>query len=274
VLSDELEFPTVTLPWLHRGVEVQMLPAEAGVLRPEAFAEGSAPEAATLALSHVQFSNGCRQDLDAFGAQKAGRHFVVCGSQSLGAFPVDVRRSRIDALASAGHKWLCAGYGAGFCYASRELLAARRPRTAGWLSVTDPFAFDNRRLSLLPSHARTELGCPPFAPIFALGAAVDYIAGIGIERVAERVLELNTHLTALLERESFEVLSPGGEHRSGETLVRVPQPAHAQAQLLQQGIHVTQKPEGLRISTHFYNTQHELDACVKALVACRDRTLL
>ena len=271
VLTDELEFPAVTLPWIHRGVPVRFVNAVEGVLRLESFAAGQAPHAATLAISHVQYSNGCRQDLAAFGQIKGSRHFVVCGSQSIGAFPVDVRRSQIDALASAGHKWLCAGYGAGFCYVSRALIAARPPRAVGWLSAEDPFAFDNRRLRVVTSHARTELGCPPFGPIFALGAAVDYIAGIGIEKIAERVLNLNTHLTTLLDRESFEVLSPGGDHRSGQTLVRVPQPETARAFLLDRGVHVTQKPEGLRLSTHFYNDEHEVDIGVKALVEYRDR---
>ena len=51
------------------------------------------PRTATIAISHVQFSNGCRQDLDAFGRVKGSRHLVVCGSQSVGAFPVDVRHN-------------------------------------------------------------------------------------------------------------------------------------------------------------------------------------
>jgi selenocysteine lyase/cysteine desulfurase len=274
VLSDELEFPTVTLPWIHRGVVVRFVPAVEGVLRLESFAEGEAPRTATIAISHVQFSNGCRQDLDAFGRIKGRRHLVVSGSQSVGAFPVDVRRSGIDALATAGHKWLGAGYGAGFCYVSQALLDARPPRAIGWMSGEDPFAFDNRRLRLLPSNARTETGCPAFGPIFALGAAIDYLSGIGIEQIAERVLALNMYLTSRLGRESFEILSPGGEHRSGQTLVRVPDPGRARRFLLDRGIHVTGKPEGLRVSTHFYNSESDVDACIAALVACRDATLL
>jgi selenocysteine lyase/cysteine desulfurase len=274
VISDELEFPAVTLPFIHRGVPVRFVAAAEGVLRLESFAVGQAPHAATLAISHVQFSNGCRQDLDAFGRIKGGRHFVVCGSQSVGAFPVDVHKSRIDALASAGHKWLGAGYGAGFCYVSRALVAARPPRAVGWMSVEDPFAFDNRHLRVLASNARTELGCPPFGPIFALGAAVDYIAGLGIAQIAERVLTLNMYLTTRLTRESFEVLSPGGDHRSGETLVRVPQPERARQHLAERGVYVTQKPEGVRISTHFYNNENEVDTCVEALVGYRRRLLL
>ena len=267
VLSDELEFPTVTLPWIHRGIPVHMVPAVEGVVRLESFAADHAPRAATIVLSHVQFSNGCRLDLDAFGQVKAGRSLVVSGSQSVGAFPVDVRRSRIDALASAGHKWLAAGYGAGFVYVRRELLERRPPREIGWLSVEDPFGFDNRSYRLLPSNRRSELGCPSFGPIFALGAAVDYLMDIGLTAIAERVLSLNMYLTFRLEKVGLAVLSPGGEHRSGQTLCAVPEPARAAAFLRSRGVLVTEKPEGLRISTHFYNSEEDVDTCIEGLLA-------
>jgi cysteine desulfurase/selenocysteine lyase len=272
VLSDELEFPAVTLPWIHRGTRVHFMPAVEGVLRLESFAPEQAPRAFTIAISHVQFSNGCRQDLDAFGALKGDRHLVVCGSQSVGAFPVDVRRSAIDALATTGHKWLCAGYGTGFVYVKREILAARPPRTIGWLSVEDPFAFDNRRARILPGNRRTEMGCPPFAQIFALGAAVDYIQGIGMDAIADRVLALNMYLTFRLGKERFEVLSPGGEHRSGQTLCVVPEPGRARAFLRERGIFVTEQREGIRIATHFFNTEQDVDSCLHGLVEYR-RTL-
>jgi len=274
VLSDELEFPTVTLPWIHRGVGVRFVPAVEGVLRVESFREGEAPRAATLAISHVQYSNGCRQDLEAFGATKGSRHLVVSGSQSVGVFPVDVRRSRVDALATAGHKWLGAGFGAGFCYISRTLLESRPPRAIGWMSGADPYDFDNRQAEILATNARSEVGCPPFPQIFALGAAVDYVTGIGIEAIAERVLALNMYLTTRLETETFEVLSPGGAHRSGQTLVRLPNPHGAMLFLSERGVHVTEKPEGIRVATHYYNTEAEIDACVEALVEWRERLLL
>lgn len=269
VLSDEMEFPAVTLPWIHRGVPVHFAPAVEGVLRIESFSLADAPKAATIVVSHVQFSNGCRQDLLAFGALKGTRHLVVCGSQSVGAFPVDVRAAHIDALATAGHKWLCAGYGAGLVYVRREILAAHPPVSIGWMSVEDPFAFDNRQYRLLTSNRRAELGCPAFAGIFALGAAVDYLSGIGIEAIAGRILELNMYLTFLLDREGFAVLSPGGDHRSGQTLCVVPDPPHAAAFLKECGILVTEKPQGVRISTHFFNTEEEIDSCVRGLVEYR-----
>lgn len=265
VVSDDLEFPTVTLPWVHRGVDVRFVAPEAGILRPEAFAEDAVPGAATIAVSHVQFSNGCRQDLDAFGRLKGTRRLVVCASQSAGAFPIDVARSGIDALASAGHKWMCAGYGAGFLYISRALLARYPPRAIGWLSVRDPFGFERARYDLLPSNRRVEMGCPSFAPIFALGAAIDYLSGLGVAAIADRVLALNTYLTDALARAGVPVLSPGGAHRSGETLCAVPRPAEAVAFLRSRGVLVTERAEGLRLATHFYNDDADVDRGVAAL---------
>ncbi len=128
-------------------------------------------------MSHVQFSNGCRLDLEAFGRLKAGRRLVVSASQSAGALPIDVKRSGVDALACSGHKWLCAGYGAGFVYVSRSCSTAIPPREIGWMSVEEPYRFDNRSYKVLGTARRMELGCPSFGPIFALGAAVDYLRG-------------------------------------------------------------------------------------------------
>lgn len=266
VLSDEMEFPAVTLPFVHRGVPVHFVPAVEGVLRVESFSVEYAARAATMAISHVQFSNGSRHELAAFGAAKAHRHFVVCASQSLGAFPVDVKAASIDALASAGHKWLCAGYGAGLLYVARALLEKFPPRAIGWLSVHDPFSFENRHVRLLPSNRRVEMGCQPFGPIFALGAAVDYLSAIGVDKISERVLYLNELLTFRLERKGFALLSPGGDYRSGQSLVQVADPNGCVAFLRDKGILVTPKPEGIRISTHFYNSEEDVEAVVRALV--------
>jgi cysteine desulfurase/selenocysteine lyase len=265
VLTDEIEFPTVTLPWIQRGTPVHFVPVVEGVIHLESFAAADAPRAATIVISQVQFANGCRQDLEAFGAIKLHRKLVVCASQGMGAFPVSVHATGIDALVTSGHKWLCAGYGAGFLYLSRDVLAAHAPKSIGWLSVENPFTFANARYTLLPEARRAEMGCPNFAGIFSLGAAVDYLMGIGIDAIAERILELNFYLTARLERAGFEVLSPGGEHRSGQTLCAVADPPRAVAFLRERRVLVTEKPQGIRISTHFYNDESDIDTCVRAL---------
>jgi cysteine desulfurase / selenocysteine lyase len=271
VLASEIEFPTVTLPWIHRGIPVHFIPAPEGHVRPEDFAVDVAPGAATVALSHVQFSNGYRADLAAFARGKQGRSLVVSASQSAGAFPIDVRADGINALAVCGHKWLCAGYGTGFAYIAKEILDRRPPRAVGWMSGTHPFGFDPRTMEVLPSNRRAEMGCPAFASIFALGAAVDYLSQLGAANIASRILELNAYLTTLLRHHDFEVLSPGGPHRSGSTLVRVASADRAVRYLRSRRVLVSPKPEGVRIATHIYNDDSDVEACVDALRSWRDQ---
>jgi len=269
VLSDELEFPTVTLPFVHRGAQMQFVPAIEGELRLEMFDEIHAPRAATIVVSHVQFSNGFRLDPEQLGGLKGRRSLLMCGSQSLGAFEIDVTSMQIDGFACAGHKWLLAGYGAGFVYVSRELLK-RAPRVMGWRSVKDPFAFNNRAGHPVTAARRYELGCPSFPSIFALGAAISYLDGIGRDRIQSRVLQLNTVLTSALRHEGFEVLSPLGSGRSGQTLVAMDNPGGITEYLRGKGVMVTQKPEGIRVSTHFYNNDDDIEKFVTALKQYRE----
>jgi selenocysteine lyase/cysteine desulfurase len=269
VLSDELEFPTVTLPFVHRGAQIQFVPAIEGELRLEMFDEVHAPRATSIAVSHVQFSNGFRMDLEALGELKGRRHLIVCGSQSVGAFEIDVAAMKIDGLACAGHKWLGAGYGAGFVYVSKELLK-RPPEGLGWRSVRDPFTFNNRAGVPVAAARRYEYGCPSFPGIFALGAAISYLDGIGRERIQARVLQLNTALTSALLHAGFEIISPSGSGRSGQTLVSVEDPGAATDFLRSRNIIVTQKPEGIRVATHFYNNNDDLDKLVAALKEYRE----
>jgi cysteine desulfurase/selenocysteine lyase len=115
-----------------------------------------------------------------------------------------------------------------------------------------------------------ELGTPPFPSIFALGAAIGYLQGLGIATIAARVLELNSQLTDRLDQAGFAVLSPEGTYRSGQTLCAVSEPRRAAAFLQENGILVTAKPEGVRIATHFFNSEEELEVCVRGLVAYRE----
>ena len=133
------------------------------------------------------------------------------------------------------------------------------------MSVERPYDFDNRAYTILPGNRRTEVGCPPFAAIFALGAAVDYVLALGVEAIEARVLALNTYLTEQLERAGIPVLSPDGPYRSAETLCEVGDPPRAAAFLRDRGIEVTTKPQGLRISTHYYNAESDVDTCIAAL---------
>src|SRR5690242_2588944 len=157
------------------------------------------------------------------------------------------------------------GYGSGFVYISKELQAASRQRTIGWLSVHDPYGMRNDEVHLRHDVAsRAEIGCPHFAGVFALGASIELMQSIGIENIQERVLELNRMLTSRLGE---KVLSPLGEERfrSAETLVAAENPAKMVGYLAQQNIFVTEKPQGFRVATDFFNNEDDIEKLVHRL---------
>lgn len=267
VISSELEFPVTTLPWMHRRIPVHLLPAVNGEARIEDLQTAMTDKTGVIALSHVQFSNGFRIDPQAVGEAKGRHAFVLNASQSAGAFEIDVKRMRIDALCATAHKWMLAGYGSGFVYLSRQLLDQSLPRSIGWLSVEQPFEMRNDEFR--PRHdtaARVELGCPHYAGIFSLGASVDLIDEVGKAQIESRVLELNQFLTGRLTENGWEVLSPlNNTSRSGETLVRADKPAEVVRQLFRRGVIVTEKPQGIRVATHFFNNEEDVEKLISGL---------
>ncbi len=216
----------------------------------------------------MQFSNGFRLDLEELGKSKRDHALVVNASQSVGAFETDVKRMKIDALCATGHKWMLSGYGSGFVYLSRELLERSRPHAIGWLSVQEPYAMRNDELHLRhDAAARAELGCPHFAGIFALGASIDLMANIGVKNIEQRALSLNRFLTSRLLDSGWTVLSPISEEhtRSAETLVKVDEPARVVGELRERKIIVTEKPQGIRVATDFFNNEDDIERLVEAL---------
>lgn len=268
IVSSDLEFPVSTITWLHRGARVNFVESTGGEIHAEDVRRAMNERTGIICLSHVQYSNGFRINMEELGSVKQNHALVINASQSAGAFEIDVKRMRIDALCATGHKWMVSGYGSGFVYLNRRLLSETRPRAIGWMSVKEPFEMRNREIYLrADAAARSEIGCPHFAGIFALGASVDYIMTLGANVIEERVLYLNRCLTRRLDEEGWQVLSPLRDEsfRSGETLVAVNNPKSVVEHLTTHGIAVTEKPQGIRVSTHFFNNEAEIERLIEAL---------
>lgn len=268
VISCELEFPVSTIPWIHRRIPVNTVKAVDGEIRIEDLRQAMNDRTGVLSLSHVQFSNGFRFDLEALGQVKGDHALVINASQSAGVFEIDVKRMKIDALSATGHKWMLSGYGSGFVYLSRELQERMRPRAIGWLSVEDPYAMLNREIHLrADAAARTELGCPHFAGMFALGASIELLMQIGIGNIQERALALNRYLTERVSAAGWKVLSPLREEaqRSAQTLIAVEHPAEVVSKLALRGVSVTEKPLGIRVATDFFNNEEDIEKLIESL---------
>jgi len=268
VISCDLEFPVSTITWMHRRIPVHLVKSVAGEVLVEDIRSAMTRKTGIVSMSHVQFSNGFRIDLNELGQNKGDHAVVVNASQSAGVFEIDVKRMGIDALCTTGHKWMLSGYGSGFVYISRKLLAETKSRTIGWLSVNDPYAMRNAEIHLRhDASARVELGCPHFAGMFALGASVSFFNSIGKTSIEERALSLNRFLTDRLIEAGWNVLSPLTTDgcRSAETLVAVANPPAVIAALAEHGVIVTEKPEGIRVATDFFNNESDIERLLQAL---------
>ncbi len=269
VIASDLEFPVSTIPWMHRMIPVHLIKSSPiGEVLPESYASMMNVRTGVISVSYVQYSNGLRTDIEALGELKGGHALVVNASQAAGAFEIDVKRMKIDALCATGHKWMLSGYGSGFVYMNRELLARSRPHAIGWLSVQDPYGDSNNEVHLRHDvAARAELGCPHFAGIFALGASIHMMQSIGMKNIEERALSLSRKLTNSLGDAGWKVLSPLREEsmRSAETLVQADKPDELVATLAEKKIIVTRKPQGIRVSTDFFNDEEDIDVFIAAL---------
>jgi len=85
--------------------------------------------------------------------------------------------------------------------------------------------------------------------------------------IQTRVLELNRYLTSRLIEEGWNVLSPiqNESSRSAETLVQVGESADVVRHLFRRGVIVTEKPEGIRIATHFFNDNDDIEKLIGGL---------
>ncbi len=136
----------------------------------------------------------------------------------------------------------------------------------GWRSMRFPEAMDNQKIDLKPEASRYELGCPSFPTIFGIGAAVEYLSKIGIEKIQNRILELTDFAIRGLEERGFEILSCREEkYRSGIVIVKVKNPEHLWKRMLHDKIYVSVRGGGIRLAPHFYNSFEEIEAFMKKI---------
>lgn len=266
VLASE-EYPSNQYPWLnlkHRGVEVRSVPSRGGRVEIDDVRAAMTDRTRVLAASFVQFASGFRADLDALGdlCRDRGVFFFVDAIQGLGVFPLDVRKTPIDALAADGHKWLLAPEGAGIAYVRREWIDRLHPIGVGAHSVVRPFEYSTIDFTLKPHAGRWEGGALNQPGITALGESLELLLEPGTPAIAERVLALTDYLCEHALAAGLEVFS---SRRSGDRsgIVSLVKPGADPKPLMRRcreaGIVVNVRAGRLRVSPHAYNTEDEID---------------
>lgn len=214
-----------------------------------------------VALSEVNYSSGFRPPLEKISQflRDRGVVFFVDGTQSVGALRFDAGRSRPDALAVHGYKWLCSPTGAGFLYVAPELRTKLAPTAVGWRSHRDWRAVDNLHHGtpvLEESAEKYEGGGLPFPLLYAMQASVELMLEIGPQRIEQRVLDLAHQARAAMRRLGADAADTGSQI----VAARFPgvDPSRLVEELKARRILVAARHGYLRVSPHFYNNGHDL----------------
>jgi cysteine desulfurase/selenocysteine lyase len=270
------DFPSDILPWLllrDRGVTVRMMEPQDEVLTPDEVQAALTHRTRVVCLTWVHSFSGRVVDLDGVGraCRSHGAWFVVNGSQAVGAMPIDVQALPIDALVSAGFKWLCGPYGTGVCWLRPELFDVLRPTKLYWLSAlsADDLAAPSLDLESITPRRTGRLdvfGTANFFNHVPFTAALELLLELGIDEVAAYVDGLVVGLLAGIDRARFRPVS-GEEVRSPLVVVEPLREASGEVfeRLAAAGVHVAHRRGRIRISPHLYNTPDEINRALELL---------
>ncbi|HEY9888318.1 MAG TPA: SufS family cysteine desulfurase [Candidatus Obscuribacterales bacterium] len=236
-----------------------------------------------IAVNHVSNTLGCLNPVAEIVAlaDRYGAKVLIDACQSAPHMPLDVQALGCDWLVASGHK-MCGPTGAGFLYGKLEVLKAMPPFLGGGEMIADVF-LDHSTYAELPH--KFEAGTPAICEAIALGAAVDYLNAIGMDKIAAYEHDLTAYLYQQINPIPHLTLygpqpQPDGSGRAALATFTV-EGVHAQdlSTLLDQsgiairsGHHCTQPLHRIlgvsstaRASLYFYNTRAEIDTFIAAL---------
>jgi len=281
VVTTDLEFPSVVYPWLRikmkSHLEIRYVKNVDGKLSIEDFENVINDHTVAVAISHVEYGNGFKNDLKQISeiAHDHGSLLIVDACQSAGAINIDVKRQGIDLLATSCYKWLLGPCGAGFLYVREDLIENADPIFVGWASVEQEiFRTDNlwcnTKLILSKTASRFHIGTSSILSYVGAEEGLKLIIDHGINEVENRIIELTDYLIERLKEENFKVQTPEDRiNRSGIVNFKVRNPRETVEKLEIKRVVVSARMNGVRVSPHFYNTKEDLEKflmCVKEAV--------
>jgi cysteine desulfurase/selenocysteine lyase len=201
VVTTQLEHHANIVPWQQLTREVgarleYVALTDDGRLDMDDLREKLAHGPKLLAVAHVSNALGTINPVDEITrmGHDAGALVLVDAAQSAPHMPVDVQQIGCDFLVLSGHKMLGPS-GVGALWAHRELLEAMPPFLTGG-SMIIRVTLEKAEWNSVP--AKFEAGTPAIAEAVGLGAAIDYLNGLGMDRVREHERYLFEHAWAAL----------------------------------------------------------------------------
>jgi cysteine desulfurase/selenocysteine lyase len=217
VVLTEMEHHSDVVPWqlicAERGAELAYITVtEDGKLDEQSISELLARAPKVVAFSHLSNVLGTINPAAELTrrAHQAGAIVVIDGTQAVPQIPVDLREIDADFYVWSGHK-VYGPTGVGVLHGRRELLEAMPPFIAGGHMIKQVFATSSTWTEL-PN--KFEAGTSAVAEVIGLGAAVEFVQGIGISAIRAHELDLTRELLARFEQ--IDGLSIHGTHVAEE----------------------------------------------------------
>jgi cysteine desulfurase/selenocysteine lyase len=275
VIVPHSEYPSLALPFLAqeaRGLRVRWVPKNAdGRTDLNAIEAAINERTRAVALSHVEFADGFRNDLQTLGALCRAREvlLIVDATQSLGAVEIDVDGWGVHCIAAHGYKWVHAGFGIGLAVFSEEGIERIRPTHAGSQSICVDGFVPEQQLVWQPGARRYETGSQPYTLVAGLAASLTLIDEVGMPNILPHTLRLLDRLKRGVEERGYDVVSSwepsersqivaisGGSREADERL---------NVTLTEAGVATALRPKGLRVAPSFYSDESDIDRLVDAL---------
>ena len=268
-----------TVPWLallqREGVVIKMFEPSAASAQEnvDRVAKLITPRTRLISVPHATTTVGLILPIKVLSelAKSKNIWLFVDGAQTAGMFPFNLHELGCDAYATSGHKWLLGPKETGLLYVRKDMLDVIQPKFTGAYSAEE-FDMAKGTIKFHPMAQRYEFGTVSIPLRFGLGAAIKFMQRIGMESVWKRDQMLSTRLfKGLQELPHVKVLSPS--HDADRSALITMQ--HDKMPYLDLQKHLDEFKlrtrgvseggvNGLRISTHIYNSIEEVDRVLDA----------
>jgi len=287
VLISAMEHHSNIVPWQmvceEKGASLRVIPiTDEGALQLEEYERLLGPHTKLVSIVHLSNVLGTINPVQQMiaTAHRRGVPVLIDGSQATHHMTVDVQALDADFYVFTGHK-LYGPTGIGVLYGKERLLEEMPPYQGGG-DMIKSVTFEKTTYNALPY--KFEAGTPNIAGAIGLAAAVDYITGIGMDRISARERELLAYGTAALSAvPGLTLIGTAAEKSSVLSFVMDGVHPHDIGTVVDQegvairtGHHCAQPlmqrlgiPATARASLALYNTREEIDALVAALQKVR-----